>query len=144
MYIIICIFFLFLVDELKGFGRALMQCKSNKERQERLIDSLGYLSYNYPDIYSQIVREIKKREIEFNDPSRITKWVNVSTSDACYTKLHEALMLVNGNNTKAKEQYTNNLKQLLVQTIENKTNIEVAVKICSLVEKSSHLSIIYE
>lgn len=144
MCIIICIFLLFPVDELKRFGRALMQCKSYKERQERIIESLDYLSYHYPDIYSLIVREIRKREIESNDPNRITKWSNISTSNARYAKLHEALMLVNPNNTAAKERYTISLKQLLVQTIEKKTNVEAAVKICCLIEKSSHLSIIYE
>lgn len=132
------------MDELKQFGKALMQYKSYKERQEHLIKSLDHLSYYYPDIYSQLIREIRKRELEYNDPNKITKWLNISISNTYYIKLHEALMLVNNNNAMAKEQYIPILKHMLNQTIEKKTNIEVVGKICRLIEKSSHLVNIYE
>ncbi|VVC24999.1 Hypothetical protein CINCED_3A013762 [Cinara cedri] len=132
------------MDELKQFGKALMQYKSYKERQEHLIKSLDHLSYYFPEVYSQILREIKKREIESNDPNKITKWLNISTSKTYYVQLHEALMLVNNNNTMAKEQYTTSIKHMLCQTIEKNTNIEFVIKICDLIEKSSHLQTIYE
>lgn len=128
---------------MKQLAEALMKFKSFKDRQHRLIESLDTLSFNYPDIYSQIFRELKKRELDFNDPNKITKWLGTSKSNS-YVKLHEALMLVKSHNIMAKEKYMDNLHQMLCQTIEDGTNIEVAVKICCLIEKSPHLTSVYE
>jgi len=131
------------MEEMKQLAMTLMQCKSFKERQERLSDSLDHLSFNYPDLYTVWFREMKRRELESNDPNKITKWLS-NPSSKSFVKLHEALMLVKNNNIMAKEEYMNNLKRMLNQTIENGTNIEAAVKICHLIEKSTNLSIIHE
>jgi hypothetical protein len=128
---------------MKQLAMTLMQCKSFKERQERLSDSLDHLSFNYPDLYYVWFREMKRRELESNDPNKITKWLS-NPSSKSFVKLHEALMLVKNNNIMAKEEYMNNLRRMLNQTIENGTNIEAAVKICHLIEKSTNLSIIHE
>jgi len=134
---------LFSVDEMKHLAEALTQCKSFKERQERLSESLDHLSFNYPDLYTVLYREMKKRELDSNDPSKIIKWLNHQSLKS-FVKLHEALMLVKNNNIMAKEEYTYNLRRMLNQTIENGTNIEMAIKICNLIEKSPNLTIIYE
>jgi len=132
------------VDEMKQLAEALMQqCKSYKERQQRLSESLDHLSFDYPDLYTVLFREMKKRELDSNDPNKITKWLN-NPSSRSFVKLHEALLLVKNNNIIAKEEYMYNLRCMLSQTIENGTNIEIAVKICRLIEKSPNLSIIYE
>jgi len=131
------------VDEMKQLAEALMHCKSFKERQERLSESLDHLSFNYLDLYIVLHREMKKRELDANDPNKITKWLN-NPSPKSFVKLHEALILVKNNNIIAKEEYTHNLRLMLNQTIENGTNIEIAVKICQLIERSSNLTIIHE
>ncbi|XP_025191727.1 protein Smaug homolog 2-like [Melanaphis sacchari] len=131
------------MDEMKQLAMKLMQCKSFKERQERLSESLDYLSFNYPDLYTVWFREMKRRELDSNDPNKITKWLD-NPSSKSFVKLHEALLLVKNNNIMAKEEYVNNLRRMLNQTIENGTNIEVAAKICHLIEKSTSLAIIYE
>ncbi|XP_060850700.1 uncharacterized protein LOC132929389 [Rhopalosiphum padi] len=131
------------MEEMKQLAMTLMQCKSFKERQERLSDSLDHLSFNYPDLYTVWFREMKRRELESNDPNKIIKWLS-NPSSKSFVKLHEALMLVKNNNIMAKEEYMNNLRRMLNQTIENGTNIEAAVKICHLIEKSTNLSIIHE
>jgi len=135
--------FLFRVDEMKQLEEALMQYKSFKERQERLSESLDHLSFNYPDLYMMLYKGMKKRELHSNDPSKITKWLN-NPSSKSFVKLHEALMLVKNNNIMAKEEYMYNLRLMLNQTIENGTNIEVAVKICRLIEKSPNLTIFHK
>jgi len=134
---------LFSVDEMKQLAEALMQCKSFKERQERLSESLDHLSFNYPDLYTVLYRGMKKRELYSNDPSKIIKWLN-NPSSKSFVKLHEALMLVKNNNIMAKQEYMYNLRRMLNQTIENGTNIEIAVKICNLIQKSPNLTIIHE
>lgn len=136
--------FLFLVDEMKQLARALESCKSFKNRQECLTKSLDFLAFNYPDVYSLLYRDIKKRELECNDPNKIMKWLIVPQPNNIYMKLHEALMLVKNHNTMAKEEYLDCIKKMLCQTIEKGTNIEIAMKICTLIEKSSHLKSIYK
>jgi len=128
---------------MEQLAEALMQCKSFKERQERLSESLDHLSFNYPDLYTVLYREMKRRELDSNDPNKITKWLNNPSSKA-FVKLHDALILVKNNNIMAKEEYMYNLRRMLTQTIENGTNIEIAMKICNLIEKSPNLTIIHE
>lgn len=135
--------FLFLVEEMKQLAKVLMQFKSFKDQQRCLIESLDTLSFDYPDIYSLLFKEIKKREVTYNDPNQVTKWLNFSNQSA-YVKLHEALILVKNHNIMAKEKYMDNIKLMLCHTIENGTNIDFAVKICILIEKSSHLKSIHE
>jgi len=86
---------------------------------------------------------MKRRELYSNDPNKIAKWIKNPSSNA-FVKLHEALILVKNNNIMAKEEYMYNLRRMLSQTIENGTNIEAAVKICNLIEKSTNLAIIHE
>ncbi|CAI6368371.1 unnamed protein product [Macrosiphum euphorbiae] len=90
-----------------------------------------------------LFREMKKRELDSNNPSKITKWLNNQSSKS-FVKLHEALMLVKNNNIMAKEGYMYNLRHMLIQTIQNGTDIEIVVKICNLIEKSPNLTIIHE
>lgn len=128
---------------MKQLAEALLQCKSFRERQERLSESLDQLSFNYPDLYTVLYREMKKRELDANDPNKITKWLK-NPSSKSFVRLHEALILVKNNNIMAKEEYTYNLRRMLSQTIENGTNIEAAVKICHLIERSPNLTVIHE
>lgn len=136
-------FFLFTVDEMKQLAKTLIQYKPMKKRQEIVVESLDSFSIDYPELYSHLFREIKNRRMEFNDLNKISKWLNTSTSNN-FVKLHEALILVNKNNIIAQEQYINDLKYLLSQTIEKKTNLEEAVKICCLIKRLPNLSFIYE
>lgn len=122
-------------------AKALMKCKSYKERQERLSEAFDQLSFKYPDLYSQLFRELKKRDIESNNINNISKWLNSSSS---YVKLHEALILVKSNNWIVKEEYLNILKRMMYETIENGTNMYETVKLCHLVEKCAHLRSIRE
>lgn len=131
----------FSVDEMNQLGKALMHIKSFKDRQERLVESLDTLSFNYPDVFIQLVREFKKREMESNDINKIMKWQSSSNS---HIKLHEALILVKNHNVMAKEKYTENLKHMLCQTIESGNNIEAALRVCRIIEKSNHLATIHE
>lgn len=139
----ITLLFLFLVEEMKQLAKALMQFKSFKDQNQCLVESLDTLSFDYPDIYTQLFREIKNREMTYNNPNQVTKWLNFSNQDA-YVKLHEALILVKNHNIIAKEKYMDNIKLMLSHTIENKINIDFAVKICSLIKKSPHLKSIHE
>ncbi|XP_026814009.1 uncharacterized protein LOC113554387 [Rhopalosiphum maidis] len=129
--------------EMKQLATTLMQCKSFKERQERLSESLDHLSFDYPDIYTILYREIKRRELESNDPNKIAKWLSNPTQKS-YIKLHESLMMVKNNNIMAKEEFMYKLRSMLNQTIENGANFEVAVKICHLIKKSTNLKIFQE
>lgn len=131
------------MEEIKRLAETLMKCKSFKERQLSLAESLDTLSFDYPDIYFLLFKEFKKRELEFNDPNKIIVRPNTSNSNL-YLKLHEALMLVKSNNIMAKEEYLDIIKKMLHQTIRNGSNIEVAMKICRLLEKSPHLKTIYK
>jgi ethanolamine utilization cobalamin adenosyltransferase len=131
------------VDEMEQLAKSLMQCKSFKERQQNLNEALDHLSFQYSHLYIMLFREMKKRETEYNDTNKITKWLSTSKSNS-YVKLHEALILLKSNNIIAKETYLFNLRHMLNQTIENGSNIGDAVKICWLIEKSAHLSTIYE
>lgn len=126
---------------MNQLAKALLHFKSFKDRQERLNESLDNLSFNYPDVYVQLAREFKKRELESNDINKIVKWQKTSNS---HMKLHEALMLVKSHNVMAKEKYLENLKQMLCQTIDSGNDIEAALKICNLVEKYNHLSTTHE
>lgn len=129
------------MEEIK-LAKALFS-KSFKTRQQHLEESLSILSTDYPDSYCQLFKEIKKREIAFNDPAKISKWLCTSNPNV-YLKLYEALILVKSHNILAKEEYINNLEQLLGQTIKNRTNIKLAVKLCNLIEKLPHLNTIKE
>lgn len=129
------------MDDLSNLAKTLLQCKSYKERQERLNESIDQLSFDYPDVFSILSREMRRREIESNDPNKISNWLNTPNS---YVKLHEALILVKNTNIIAKEEYVECLKRMLLQTLEHRTNIEKTVKICRLIEKSTHLSSIFE
>lgn len=128
---------------MNRLAKTLLEYKSYKDRQQHLNESLNTLSFEYPEIYTQLFREMKKRELEFNNPNKITKWLSDSTSNS-HVKLHEALLLVKSHNIMAKEKYMDNIKQMLCQAIESGTNIEIAVKVCSLIEKSPHLTSIHE
>lgn len=128
---------------MKQLARVLENCTSFKNRQECLTESLDYLAFNYPDTYTLLYRDIKKRELEYNDPNKIMKWLSVPQPNS-YMKLHEALMLVKNHNTMAKEEYLDCLKKMLCETIEKGTDIDMAMKICTLIEKSPHLKSIYK
>lgn len=128
---------------MNQLAKTLLKHKSYKDRQQHLNESLNTLSFEYPEIYTQLFREMKKRELDFNNPNKITKWLNSSKSNS-HVKLHEALMLVKSNNILAKEKYMDNIKQMLCQAIESRAHIDIAVKVCSLIEKSPHLTSIHE
>lgn len=130
------------VDVIEQLVKLITQYRSLKDQQERMSDLLDHLSFDYVDFYTLLRREIKKREVESNDPNKITKWLSYSNPSALL-KLHEALLLVKNNNIIAQKVYLNNIQIMLYQTIINRTNIEVAVKICCLIEKSPHLKIIH-
>lgn len=129
------------MDDLENLARTLLKCKSYNKRQQRLSESFDRLSFDYPKVYYELAREIKRRDIESNNLCEIFKWLNTPDS---YVKLHEALILVKNTNTMAKEQYADRLKDLLFQTIEYGTNVDKMVKICHLIEKCAHLKSIYE
>jgi len=145
-YIILVIeklFFFSIVDEMKQFAIALDQLKSNKHRQKCFSESLDNLSFNYPNLYFVLYREIKRRETESNDPNKMSKWLSTLEPNS-YVKLHEALMLVKNQNIIAKEEYMHNIRKMICRTIENGTNMEIVIKICCLIEKSPHLKSIHE
>lgn len=128
---------------MEELAKTLLGLKSFNDRLKCLSESLDSLVFKYPEIYHMLFKEIKRREFEFNNPNKIVEWLNNSNPNA-YLKLHEALLLVNNRNILAKEQYIDNLKPILLHTIQYRTNIEVVTKICSLIEKSQHLKAIYE
>jgi len=136
-------YFLSPVDEMKTFARALLRCKSFKDRQECLSDSLDSLSLNFPDLYFQLYKEMKRRELESNDYQKINKWLKSPPSHS-YIKLHGALMLVKSHNIIVKDEYLDSVRTMLCETIKNGTNLEIAKKICRLIEKSPHLKFIYQ
>lgn len=132
-----------LVDEMKQLATTLMQHRSFKERQECLRESLDHLSFDYPDIYAVLYREIKRREMESNNPNQIAKWLKNLTQKS-YVKLHESLMMVKNSNIMAKEELMYNIRCMLNRTIKTGTNIEETMKICHLIGKSTHLKIFNE
>lgn len=128
---------------MKQFGKAMLQCKPFSNRQKCLTNSLDYFSIDYPELYSELFVEIKNRGKEYNDLNKISRWQNTSTTNNYYAKLHEALISVKKGNIIAQEQYIIYIQHLLYQTIEKKTNIKEAVKICNLIKKMPNLTIIY-
>lgn len=140
----VLLYFLFLVTPMQLLVNSLKQCnKSYKNRQDHVNESLDFLSFNYPDVYSLLFKEVKKRELESNNPYKIIQFSH-NLSTISYVKLHGALILVKGHNNLAKEMYLIVLEHMLCQTIENRINIEQSMKICYLIETSKTLSIIYE
>lgn len=128
---------------MKQLVNTLIQHKPYKERQKIVVESLDNFAIDFPEIYYLLFWEIKNRRMEFNDLNKISKWLNTSASNN-FVKLHEALILVNKNNIIAQEQYIIDIQHLLCQTIERKTNIEEAVKICSLIKRLPNVKFIYE
>lgn len=128
---------------MNQLAKALTNAKSFKNRKQHLMESLDTLSFEYPDIYAMLFQELKNRELEFNDPYKISNRLITSKSNR-YVKLHEGLMLVSSHNIMAIEEFMNNLRPMLCLAIEKKTNVEIAVKICNLIIKSPHLTSIHE
>lgn len=133
--------FSLLVEEMKLFAKSLMKCKSYKERQNRLSESIDQLSFNYSEVCTLLYKEMKRREIESNNPYKM--YFSFESSD-CFVKLHEGLLLVKNNNIMAKDKYMEHLKNMLDQTIDHGVNIDKTLKICRLIEKSPHLKSIYK
>lgn len=128
---------------MEQLAKSLMQFKSSKDRLQSLNESLDHLSFHHSNLFIMLFRELKKREMEYNDSKKMTNWLSASKSNS-YVKLHEALILVKSHNNIAKDNYLLNLKYMLNDTVETGSNIDAAIKICCLIEKSPHLSTIYE
>jgi len=131
------------VEETKQLARALMNKRSYKDRNDLLGEMLDYLSFEFSDCYSLLVREIRKRQIQNNTPHLITKWIRNSTEKS-FIKLNESLLLVRPNNYIAKELHTANVTCMLNDTIEQSINVDAALKICNTIRDSSHLWDVYE
>lgn len=129
---------------MKRLAEALMECESDEHRRECLIESLNDLSFEYPDVYSMLFMEMKIRELDANDPNKMAEWLSTSNTSNSIVKIHEALILVKSDDMIVKEEYLDNLKQMLSRTIENGTHLEEVVKICYLIEKSPSLKTIHE
>jgi hypothetical protein len=129
---------------MKQLAEALVQCESDEQRREHLIEALDDLSFDYPDIYSMLFKEMNKRELEANDPNKISEWLSTSNKSNSIVKIHEALLLVKNDDMMIKEENFDNLKHMLCRTIENGTHMEEVVKICYLIEKSPSLKNIHE
>jgi len=131
------------VEEIKQLARALMNKSTYKDRHDLLEKMLDYLSFEYSDCYSLLVREIRKREMQSNNPNLITKWINTSTENPII-KLHESLLLVKRHNIIAKERHIENVMSMFNQTIERGINTNAALKICNTIRDSKHLEDVYE
>ncbi|XP_060860226.1 uncharacterized protein LOC132937426 [Metopolophium dirhodum] len=129
---------------MKRLAESLMECESDEQRRERLIKSLNDLSFDYPDVYSMLFVEMKIRELDANDPKKMSEWLSTSDTSNSIVKIHEALILVKSDDMMVKEEYLDNLKHMLCRTIENRTHVEEVVKICYLIEKSPSLKTIHE
>jgi len=129
---------------MKRLAEALMECESDEQRRKCLIESLNDLSFDYPDVYSMLFMEMKIREIDANDPNKMSEWLSTSNTLNSIVKIHEALILVKSDDMMVKEEYLDNLKNMLRRTIENRTHVEEVVKICYLIEKSPSLKTIHE
>ncbi|XP_025198147.1 uncharacterized protein LOC112596601 [Melanaphis sacchari] len=129
---------------MKQFAEALIKCESDEQRRKHLIESLDDLSFDYPDVYSMLFKEMKIRELEANDPNKISEWLSTSNTSNSIVKIHEALLLVKNDEMMVKEEHLDNLKHMLCRTIENGTHMEEVVKICYLIEKSPSLKTIHE
>eukprot|EP00102_Acyrthosiphon_pisum_P022631 XP_016659841.1 PREDICTED: uncharacterized protein LOC107883736 [Acyrthosiphon pisum] len=131
------------MEELKQLARALMDKRSYKDRNDLLGEMLDYLSFEFSECYSLLVREIRKREFRNNAPHLITKWIRNSTEKS-FIKLNESLLLVRPNNFIAKEFHTANVKCMLNDMIEQSINVDAALKICNTIRDSTHLRDVYE
>lgn len=129
---------------MKRLAEALMECKSDEQIRECLIESLNDLSFEYPDVYSMLFMEMKIRELDANDPNKMSEWLSTSNTSNSIVKIHEALILIKSDEMMIKEEYLNNFKQILCHTIENGAHMEEVVKICHLIEKSPSLKNIYK
>lgn len=129
---------------MKRLAEALMEYESDDQRRECLIESLNDLSFEYPDIYSMLFMEMKIRELDANDPKKMSEWLSTSNTSNSIVKIHEALILVKSDDMMVKEEYLDNLKHMLRSTIENGTHVEEVLKICYLIEKSPSLKTIHE
>jgi len=129
---------------MKRLAEALMECESDEQRRKCLIESLNDLSFEYPDVYSMLFMEMKIRELDANDPKKMSEWLSTSNTSNSIVKIHEALILVKNDDMMVKEEYLDNLKHMLCSTIENGTHVEEVLKICYLIEKSPSLKTIHE
>lgn len=129
---------------MKQLAEALMECESDEQRRECLIESLNDLSFDYPDVYSMLFMEMKIRELDANDPDKISEWLSTSNTLNSIVKIHEALILVKSDDIMVKEECLDNLKHMLCHTIENRTHVEEVLKICYLIEKSPSLKTIHK
>ena len=116
-----------------------MNLKNYENRHEKLMEMLDYLSFEFSDCYSLLVREILKREKKYNNPNCITEWINTSSKKSIIN-LHEALLLVRPYNVTVKERHIENVTRMLNQTIERDVNIKEALKICDVISHSEHLA----
>jgi len=129
---------------MKQLAEAIIKCESDEQRCKYLIKSLNDLSFDYPDVYSMLFMEMKIRELDANDPDKMSEWLNTSNTLNSILKIHEALILVKSDDMIVKEEYLDNLKHMLCHTIENRTYVDEVVKICHLIEKSPSLKTIHE
>lgn len=128
---------------MKQLARALINKPTYDERHDLLEEMLDYLSFEFADCYSLLVREIKKREKQANTPFLITKWKSTSMENPT-VKLHESLLLVRQHNIIAKERHIENVTCMFNQTIERGINVNAALKICRIIRDSKHLEDVYE
>jgi len=131
------------VEETKQLTRVLMNKRSYKDRNDLLREMLDYFSFEFSDCYSLLVGEIRKREVQNNNPYLIIKWIRNSMKKS-FIKLNESLLLVRPNNYTAKELHTANVTCMLNDTIEQGINVDAALKICNTIRDSTHLRDVYE
>lgn len=131
------------MEEIKQLARALMNKSTYKDRHDLLENMLDYMSFEFSVCYSLLVKEIRKREMQSNNPILITKWMNTSTENSII-KLHESLLLVKRHNIIAKERHIENVLCMFYQTIERGKNTNAALKICNTIRDSKHLEDVYE
>lgn len=129
---------------MKRLAEEIMKCESDEQGHERLKESLDDLSFEYPDVYSMLFKEMKTRELEANDPHKMTEWLSTSHTSNSIIKIHEALILIENDDMLVEEQHLDSLKYILCHTIDNGTQMEEVVKLCDLIEKSPSLKTIYE
>lgn len=131
------------MEETKQLTRVLMNKRSYKDRNDLLREMLDYFSFEFSDCYSLLVGEIRKREVQNNNPYLIIKWIRNSMKKS-FIKLNESLLLVRPNNYTAKELHTANVTCMLNDTIEQGINVDAALKICNTIRDSTHLRDVYE
>lgn len=118
---------------MKQLARILIKTKTMKERQDMLKEVIDYLSFAFSDCYSVFVREVKKRENEYNNSLLISKWQYTSLESSIIKPREEIL-----------QRHTDNIVCMLNQMAKQDIDTIETLKIRDMINRIKILTSVYK